>query len=93
MVNFRKCKYSADPRYIGRTVDIELTDDEKRIQIYYNGELIRSHNITTNQFNSIQFNYDEQDRIRILGSDLLKGQSEQNIQAYIAEHLSEYDQV
>ncbi|WP_455386875.1 IS21 family transposase [Lactiplantibacillus pentosus] len=88
MVNFRKCKYSVDPRYIGRTVDIELTDNEQRIQIYYNGEMIRSHNITTNQFN-----YDKQDRVRILGSDLLKGQSEQDIQAYIAEHLSEYDQV
>ncbi|PTM23637.1 IS21 family transposase [Lactobacillus sp. PFC-70] len=88
MVNFRKCKYSVDPRHIGRTVDIELTDDEQRIQIYYNGELIRSHNITTNQFN-----YEEQDRIRILGSDLLKGQSEQDIQAYISEHLHEYDQV
>lgn len=50
--------------------------------------MIRSHNITTNQFN-----YDKQDRVRILGSDLLKGQSEQDIQAYIAEHLSEYDQV
>ncbi|WP_304053729.1 IS21 family transposase [Levilactobacillus namurensis] len=88
MVNFRKCKYSVDPRHIGRTVDIELTDDEQRIQIYYNGELIRLHNITTNQFN-----YEEQDHIRILGSDLLKGQSEQDIQAYISEHLHEYDQV
>lgn len=88
MVNFRKCKYSVDPRYIGRTVDIELTDDEQRIQIYYNGELIRSHNITTNQFN-----YENHDRVRILGSDLLKGQSEQDIQAYIEEHLTEYDQV
>lgn len=26
MVQFRKCKYSVDPQYIGKTVDIELSD-------------------------------------------------------------------
>ncbi len=36
MVNFRKCKYSVDPQYIGKTVDIELTNSENQIQVYYN---------------------------------------------------------
>lgn len=88
MVIFRKCKYSVDPRYIGRTVGIELTDDEQHIQIYYNGELIRAHDITTHQFN-----YNADDRVEILGSDLLKGRSTEDIQRYIEEHLSDYDQV
>ncbi|WP_375711161.1 Mu transposase domain-containing protein [Lactiplantibacillus pentosus] len=88
MVIFRKCKYSVDPRYIGRTVGIELTDDEQHIQIYYNGELIRAHDITTHQFN-----YNPDDRVEILGSDLLKGRSTEDIKAYIEEHLSDYDQV
>lgn len=88
MVNFRKCKYSVDPQYIGKTVDIELTNSENQIQVYYNGELIRTHNISTNQFN-----YDAEDRIRILQSDLLKGQNRDDIETYIAEHLSQYDSI
>ena len=88
MVIFRKCKYSVDPRYIGRTVGIELTDDERHIQIYYNGEIIRAHDITTKQFN-----YNPDDRIEILGSDLLKGRSTEDIKAFIEEHLSDYDEV
>lgn len=88
MVVFRKCKYSVDPRYIGRTVDVELTNDERRIQIKYNGEMIRAHDITTHQFN-----YNEHDRMEILRSDLLKGRSDKDIEAYITEHLSQYDEV
>ncbi len=88
MVNFRKCKYSVDPRYIGQTVSIELTNDERHIQIYYNGEIIRAHDITTHQFN-----YDDNDRVNILGADLLKGQSAENIQKYIEVHLSDYDAI
>lgn len=88
MVNFRKCKYSVDPRYIGQTVSIELTNDERHIQIYYNGEMIRAHDITTHQFN-----YNDHDRVQILGSDLLKGQSTEDIRKYIEAHLSDYDAV
>ncbi|MDQ7936969.1 IS21 family transposase [Lactiplantibacillus sp. WILCCON 0030] len=86
MINFRKCKYSVDPRYIGKTVDIELTNDQRHLQIYYNGEPIRSHAITT-----YAFNYDDNDRIKILKPDLLKDHSEQDIKAYIAEHMTQYD--
>lgn len=88
MVNFRKCKYSVDPRYIGRTVNIELSDNARQLQIYYNGEPIRSHDITTQALN-----YHEDDRVQILKSDLLKGRNDQEIKAFIAEHLSQYDEV
>lgn len=88
MVIFRKCKYSVDPRYIGRTVDIEPTSDERHIRIYYNGEMLRAHEITTHQFN-----YEASDRIQILKSDLMKGRSDQDIAAYIEAHLSQYDEV
>ncbi|WP_137624781.1 IS21 family transposase [Lactiplantibacillus pingfangensis] len=88
MVNFRKCKYSVDPQYIGRTVDVVLTNDQRHLQIYYMGEPIRAHDITTKAFN-----YHEEDRVQILKSDLLKDRSDQDIQAYIEEHLTDYDQV
>src|SRR5690625_2715989 len=29
MVQFRKCKYSVDPQYIGKTVEIELSETEE----------------------------------------------------------------
>ena len=88
MVIFRKCKYSVDPRYIGRTVGIELTDDERHIKIYYNGELIRAHEITTHQFN-----YALEDQVQILKSDLMRGRPDEDITAYITERLSQYDEV
>lgn len=88
MINFRKCKYSVDPRYIGCTVGIELSDDNQSIRIYYNGELIRAHAITIRQFN-----YHDDDRLQILKSDLLSDRSDQDIKAYIAEHLTQYDEI
>lgn len=86
MINFRKCKYSVDPRYIGCTVAVEISNDEQRIHIYYNGEEIRTHSITTNSLN-----YDPQDQFNILKSDLLKGRTDEDISAYIREHMTDYD--
>jgi hypothetical protein len=86
MINFRKCKYSVDLKYIGCTVEIVLTDDQQRIHIYYNGEPIRKHDVTTRQFN-----YDVTDQMKILQSNLLKDRSEDEIKAYISEHLTQYD--
>jgi hypothetical protein len=86
MINFRKCKYSVDPQYIGCTVAIEISNDEQRIHIYYNGEKVRMHSITTNSLN-----YDPQDQFNILKSDLLKGRTDEDISAYIREHMTDYD--
>lgn len=86
MINFRKCKYSVDPQYIGCKVNIVITDDQRRIHIYYNGEPIRTHDVTTKQFN-----YEVNDQIQILKSDLLRERSDQEIKDYISEHLTQYD--
>lgn len=47
MVNFRQCKYSVEPRYIGKEVEVELSENEEYVHFYYNGERIRSHQLTT----------------------------------------------
>lgn len=47
MVNFRQCKYSVDPHYIGKEVEVELSENEEHVHLYYNGECIRSHQLTT----------------------------------------------
>ena len=88
MVQFRKCKYSVDPQYIGKTVEIELSDTEDNIHIYYNGETVRSHPLTTQRFN-----YNQADMFNILKSDLLAGRPDDDIHEYIHESLQLYDAV
>ena len=88
MVNFRKCKYSVDSKYIGEQVTLEVSDDEKHVQIYYNRKLIRSHEITTQQYN-----YNYEDTKAILRSDLMNGRNEDDIEQFISKNLSAYDQV
>lgn len=86
MVIFRKCRYSVAPRYIGKEVEIELSDKEDQVQIYYNGELIRSHPLTTKQLN-----YHEEDYFQILKSDVMSHKEDDGIRAYTRESLKQYD--
>jgi hypothetical protein len=88
MVNFRKSKYSVNPRYIGRTVDIEVSNDEQSIHIYYNGEEISKHDLSAKRFN-----YHPDDMMEILKSDLLSDNSDDEIREYVKRHLQEYDQL
>ncbi|MCF8658670.1 IS21 family transposase, partial [Enterococcus faecium] len=88
MVIFRKCRYSVAPRYIGKEVEIELSDKEDQVQIYYNGELIRSHPLTTKQLN-----YHEEDYFQILKSDVMSHKEDDGIRAYTRESLKQYDLV
>ena len=88
MVIFRKCRYSVAPRYIGKEVEIELSDKEDQVQIYYNGELNRSHPLTTKQLN-----YHEEDYFQILKSDVMSHKEDDEIRAYTRESLKQYDLV
>ncbi|EKU93892.1 Transposase and inactivated derivatives [Alloiococcus otitis] len=86
MVLFRKCRYSVDPRYIGKEVELALSDNESHVHIYYNGERIRSHLLTEKPLN---YNYD--DMVQILKSDVLSHKDEDDIQSYIENSLKQYD--
>lgn len=88
MVIFRKCRYSVDPRYIGKEVEIELSDKEDQVHIYYSGEMIRSHPLTTKQLN-----YHEEDYFQILKSDVMSHKEDDEIRAYTRESLKQYDLV
>ncbi|MDV7750003.1 IS21 family transposase [Enterococcus faecium] len=88
MVIFRKCRYSVDPRYIGKEVEIELSDKEEQVHIYYSGEMIRSHPLTTKQLN-----YHEEDYFQILKSDVMSHKEDDEIRAYTRESLKQYDLV
>jgi len=88
MVIFRKRRYSVDPRYIGKEVEIELSNSEDQVHIYYSGEMIRSHPLTTKQLN-----YHEEDYFQILKSDVMSHKEDDEIRAYTRESLKQYDLV
>ena len=86
MVIFRKCRYSVDPRYIGKEVDLDLSENEEYVHIYYNGEQIRSHTLTTKRLN-----YNQEDLVQILKSDVMSHKEEDDIQEHIKRSLKQYD--
>lgn len=86
MVIFRKCRYSVDPRYIGKDVDLDLSENEAHVHIYYNGERIRSHLLTTKRLN-----YNHDDLVQILKSDVMSHKEEDDIQKHIKQSLKQYD--
>src|SRR5699024_6983230 len=88
MVQFRKCKYSVDPQYIGKTVDIELSDTSDTIHIYYNAEMVRSHSLTTEPFN-----YNTEDVFHILKSEVFAHRTDDGVHDYIKHSLGRYDQL
>jgi len=65
MVIFHQCKYSVDSRYIGKEIEVELSENEEHMHFYYNEGLIRSHQITTRRLN-----YHQENLIQILKSDV-----------------------
>ncbi|MDJ1110600.1 IS21 family transposase, partial [Macrococcus caseolyticus] len=51
MVNFRKGKYSVPTKYIGEEVQVIFNDSTDELLIYFDGELIRRHNLSERKFN------------------------------------------
>ena len=88
MVQFRKCKYSVDPKYIGKEVDIEISDEEGSLQIYHNNQLIRTHTITINHLN-----YHKEDKFNILKSDVYRHKSDEEIKMIVNSALDDYDKI
>ena len=86
MVQFRKCKYSVDPKYIGCEVILEVSEVEDQVKIYYSGEEIRTHELTIQPFN-----YHQADMQNILKSDVFKYRSDDEIERYIEASLIQYD--
>ncbi|HCY6125244.1 TPA: IS21 family transposase, partial [Staphylococcus aureus] len=67
MINFRKGKYSVPTKYIGEEVQVIFNNSTDELLIYYDGELIRRHNLSERKFN-----YIVEDMSEILKSDVFK---------------------
>ena len=86
LITFNNRKYSVNPKYIGKTVSLSLTNDT--LCIYFNKLLIQSHKIS-----SKKYNYAEVDYINILKSDAMKSSSEEDIRKVASINLQIYDKL
>jgi thioredoxin reductase len=65
---------------------VELSENEEHVHLYYNGELIRSHQITAKRLN-----YHQEDLVQILKSDVMSHKEEDEIQEHIKQSMRLYD--
>jgi transposase len=84
MIVYNRSKYSVSTKYIGELVTLRETDGILRI--YYNKELIKTHKISNRNFN-----YDKNDMIEILKSDAFKYYNDSEIETFINDNISLYD--
>ena len=84
MISYKGNKYSVPVKYIG--FDLNVVEKDNSLYIYDNTNLVRCHQISNNPLN-----YNIDDVKDILVSDLLKNSNDEKIQAFIAENLSQYD--
>lgn len=86
MITYMYNKYSVDPQYIGKTVNIEVQQDT--LIITYKTGLIATHKITEKKFN-----YDKEHYKKILKSDAYKDRSDEEIEKAAARNLKQYDKL
>ena len=85
MIVYRGNRYSVPTRFIGSYLGIRIIDNQ--VNIYDNTELIRCHMVSDNNLN-----YNSEDKIEILKSDLLYGLSDEEIKNKIENtDLQVYD--
>lgn len=72
MIVYRGNRYSVPTRFIGSYLGIRIIDNQ--VNIYDNTELVRCHMVSENNLN-----YNNEDKIEILKSDLLYGLSDEEI--------------
>lgn len=84
MITYNRSKYSVSTKYIGKIVT--LTTKTNTLHIYYNKELIKSHPV-----NEKYLNYERQDMIEILKSDVFKYKDDEKINEFIDNNLKIYD--
>ena len=84
MISFNGNKYSVPVKYIG--FDLNVIEKDNSLYIYDNTNLIRCHQISNNPLN-----YNTEDVKDILLSDLLKNSSQEKVDSFISNNLSQYD--
>ena len=86
MVTYMNNKYSLNPKYIGKKVNLEVKNDT--LTILYENEIIANHKISTRRFN-----YRKEDMIAILKTDAMKFAKDEEIEDFARKQLALYDNV
>ena len=86
MITYRNCKYSLDPQYIGKIVNIEIAQDN--INIIYKEKIIATHKLSDRKFN-----YQKDHMIKILKSDAYKFKTDDEIEKIAEKNLKLYDKL
>ena len=83
---YKEQKYSETTYLIGKSVSVKETDEY--IHIYYTTNLITKHK-KSKKF----LNYHKEHIVDILKSDALKGYKDNEIEEFVNNHLSDYDEL
>lgn len=86
MITYKGQKYSVPTYLIGKSVSVKET--EEYIHIYYTTNLITKHK-KSKKF----LNYHKEHIVDILKSDALKGYGDNEIEEFVDNHLSDYDEL
>ena len=86
MITYKGQKYSVPTYLIGKSVSVKETDEY--IHIYYITNLITKHK-KSKKF----LNYHKEHIVDILKSDALKGYKDDEIEEFVNNHLSDYDEL
>ena len=84
MITYMNNKYSLEPKYIGKIVNLEVSDDQ--IKIIYGKEIIATHKLSKQKFN-----YQQDHMVSILKSDAMKFRKDEEIEDFAKKQLELYD--
>ena len=84
MITYMNNKYSLDPKYIGKIVNLEVSDTH--LKIIYEKEIISTHKLSKRKLN-----YHKEHMISILKSDAMKFKKDEEIEDFAKRQLELYD--
>ena len=84
MVTYMNNKYSLEPKYIGKIVNLEVSDTQ--IKIFYKKEIVSVHKLSKRKFN-----YHQNHMVSILKSDAMRFKKDEEIEDFAKKQLELYD--
>ena len=86
MVQYQNSKYSVPVKYIGKEVTLDVRKDS--LFIRYGHQCIRSHPLSKKTLN-----YQRDDSLEILRSDVFKYLEDEELERFVEENLDAYDEL
>jgi hypothetical protein len=83
LFKYKQNMYSVPPELIGKTIAIEVTEDN--LYVYYNKNLVTIHSISKNKIN-----YHKEHHVQLLGITF-KGQEKETVEDYANKHFKELE--